>query len=207
MARHPSRKQKGNSKPRLSDTAEKFGSGEVDEHFHTRDKVSLNNERGGSDDEDYLTGQTEEVFGLNLPEERDDVEEEEEYDEEPVVKKGRKVKPVKDDSHRGRFGKAAVDSDDSDEDDEESEEDSEDDPDAEGWGRSYYSRPSTRREKDTGTTEDEEKREEERKLELLEAKRLQRKARMAMKSEEDWGLEALKAEKEVEKTSLEIKES
>jgi hypothetical protein len=157
--------------------------------FHTRDKVSLGPENA-SDEEDYLTGQTEEVFGLDLPKQRNDEDDYEEEEEEQAapVKKSRKTK-AKDVTLRGRFAKTSSDE----ESDGEGDTDSESDPDAEGWGRSYYSRPSTRREREDGqlTGEDAERREEERELELNEVKRLQKKLRQSMRGEDDWGLDEL----------------
>lgn len=56
-----------------------------------------------------------------------------------------------------------------------------------GWGRSYYSRPSTRREKEELRGEYDEKKEEDRELELKEVKRMQRKSREKLAGD-DWGL-------------------
>jgi hypothetical protein len=152
-----------------------------------------------------LTGQTEEVFGLDLPKQRnheDDYEEEEEEQAAPI-KKSRKTK-AKDVTLRGRFAKTSSDE----ESDGEGDTDPESDPDAEGWGRSYYSRPSTRREREDGqlTGEDAERREEERELELNEVKRLQKKLRQSMRGDDDWGLDELASTMEAQSREREGEE-
>lgn len=162
--------------------------------MHNRDMVMLN-PQDESDDEDFLTGQGEEVFGLNLPERRDGGDDDEEdYEEEeeeaaPAPAKDKSKKAKAKDPLKGRFAKAALSSDDEDE-DEDGDSDASSDPDAEGWGRSYYSRPSTRREKEGSDGGDDEKREEERMLEEKEVKRMQRKMREGLKGD-DFGLEEI----------------
>lgn len=133
---------------------------------------------------------------MNLPKERDqeDYDDEEDEELEAPAKKSRKAK-AKDTTLRGRFAKTS-----SDEESDADDSDDESDPDAEGWGRSYYSRPSTRRERedDQLTGEDAERREEERELELNEVKRLQRKLRQGIRGEDDWGLDDLTGKDKVE---------
>lgn len=156
------------------------------------------NEAEESDEEDINAQQGEEVFALKPKriqlddEEEDDIEEgedEEGYDEEPS-KKGRKEKKKIDLKGKGRFGKAIESSD-----DEEEESGSSDEDDEEGWGRSYYSKPSNRREKEVEGEYD-EKREEEKEMEEREVRRLQRKAREGYSGLDDWGLEEVPAEVE-----------
>lgn len=161
--------------------------------MHQRDKILLGDDeapaQANSDDEDYITDRGQEVFGLNLPEqdaEADYDEDEYEEEEEAPVKKGRKQKVKLDVTGKGRYGKS-----DSEDDDEAA---SSDDPDAESWGRSYYSRPSTRRGRDMeddGYGSEEERKEEERMLEEKEVKRLQRKMRSGIEGDADWGLDEL----------------
>jgi len=143
-----------------------------------RDQIMFNPQ--DESDEDINADQGEEVLGLNLPSNDDDVEEvEDDYSEDEVAPMKRKSKAKADLSGKGRFGKPIPASD-------EEESTESDDEDEEGWGRQYYSRPSNRREKETG--EFDATREEEREMEEKEVKRLQRKARESMGAE-DWGLD------------------
>lgn len=154
-----------------------------------RDQIMFN-PRDDDDDEDINGDLGEEVFGLEEPKRRmtaeDDDEEmeedEDDYDSEDDAPTGkqRKEKAKVDYSSKGRFGKES-DSEDAGSDSEEEE----------GWGRQYYSRPSTRREKE-GDEYDSE-REEERELEEKEVRRLQRKGREAVAAE-DWGLDDVLAD-------------
>jgi U3 small nucleolar RNA-associated protein 3 len=168
-----------------------------------RDQIMFNPQ---DESDDALSDDGEEVLSLAQPGSRrkaaaaaaedlgedysdDDDEDEEQYDQ-VVSRKTRKEQVKPDLSTRGRFGKAA----DSDEDDldldlsdEEIEGGDEDEEDEEGWGRQYYSRPSTRREKEDPGEYD-EKREEERELEEKEVRRLQKKAAEGMTAD-DWGFD------------------
>jgi U3 small nucleolar RNA-associated protein 3 len=134
-------------------------------------------------DEDINADQGEDVLGLNLPGNDSYVEEDEDddYSEEEVALKKRKSKMKPDLTAKGRFGRPVPTSDD------EASSSGSEDEDEERWGRSYYSRPSNRREKETG--EFDETREEEREMEEKEVRRLQRKARENMGGAEDWGLD------------------
>jgi U3 small nucleolar RNA-associated protein 3 len=143
-----------------------------------------------SDDEDINAGQGEEVLGLKYDRAGDDDDEEddgeewdEEEDEAPAKQRKQKVKP--DLSTKGRYGKEE-DSDEYSDEDEDGEAGSGSEDDEEGWGRQYYSRPSTRRAKEKEDEYD-EKREEEREMEEREVRRLQRRAREALDAD-DWGL-------------------
>jgi U3 small nucleolar RNA-associated protein 3 len=156
------------------------------------------NPQDESDGDDDFEQDGEEVLSLNLPRRKDvdfeDFEEEEEEEDEeeemPTMSKKEKAKgkAKRDLLTKGRFGKPIEDSDD--------QEDSasgsgsgsgSSDEDEEGWGRSYYSRPSSRKEKEDLRGEYDEKKEEEREMEIKEVKRLQRKAREGL-AEDDWGL-------------------
>ncbi|WWC71037.1 uncharacterized protein I206_104990 [Kwoniella pini CBS 10737] len=160
--------------------------GSVDDFMFKRDQISFNPQ--DDSDQDINADEGEEVLALKLPkksrkeqeaEAEDDYEEEE---EEVPVKKQRKIKSKPDLNGKGRFGKPIESSDDEDEDDESgsgSNSDSED----ENWGRQYYSKPSNRREKEDGRVDD-EKREEEREMEEREVRRLQKKARENLHSED-----------------------
>lgn len=147
--------------------------------------------------EDDVGAEGEEVLGLNVHKfgrddnvEEDDEEDEEEWAEPEQLKRLSKAKP--DLSTKGRFGKQEEDSDDYSEDEEESGSESEAEEE-EGWGRQYYSRPSTRREKeDKGVYN--EQREEERELEEKEVRKLQKRAREALSGAEDWGLDDVDVE-------------
>ena len=174
--------------------------------MHDRDKILLGDDADeprrsntANDDDDLISDRGQEVFSLNLPRQRDaeeeyDQEAQDDEDEDDIapVKKGRKTKVKADVSHKGRYGKS--DSDDS----ADEEAASSDDPDAESWGRSYYSRPSTRRgrdmEDDEGCGSEEDRKEEERMLEEKEVKRLQRKMRSVIDGDADWGFDELEAE-------------
>lgn len=156
------------------------------------------NPQDESDNEDDFDQDGEEVLSLNLPRRKeddfeDDFEDEEEVEEEddemPTKSKKEKAKDKakRDLLTKGRFGKPIEDSD-----DEESASGSgsgsgSSDEDVEGWGRSYYSRPSSRKEKEDLRGEYDEKKEEEREMEIKEVKRLQRKAREGL-ADDDWGL-------------------
>lgn len=116
------------------------------------------------------------------------------YDDEdeempaPAKAKKDKKKEKKDAlATKGRFGKPVVSSDEEEDVDEGSGSGSGSSDDEEGWGRSYYSRPSTRREKEDLRGEYDENKEEEREMELTEVKRLQRKSREKLEGD-DWGL-------------------
>lgn len=118
-----------------------------------------------------------------------DAENDEDEDHEEMVPKKRKEKSKPDMSKKGRFGKPVVSSDEEDEGGQGSSgsSGSGSDTDEERWGRQYYSRPSTRKEKEELRGEvDVEKREEEREMEVREVRRLQRKAREGMGGD-DWG--------------------
>lgn len=157
-----------------------------------RDQIMFN-PQDESDEEDINANEGEEVLGLGpkaqskkarrAEYEQEQEEDEEDYQEEMPLPKQRKEKVKADRSKDGRFGKAIESSD---EDEGEDASDSEDDD--EGWGRSYYSRPSNRRAKEDDDAFD-EKREEEREMEEREVKRLQRKARESLGGAEDWGLD------------------
>lgn len=159
-----------------------------------RDQIHFNPQHDS--DDDINAGQGEEVLGLGLDRDDDDDAEDEGEDEDEgewdaPAKKGRKEKVKPDLSTKGRFGKEEVSSDEySDEDDDESGSGSEEEE--EGWGRQYYSRPSTRRAKEKEDEYD-EKREEEREMEEKEVRRLQRRAREAL-GEDDWGLDDVEVE-------------
>lgn len=171
-----------------------------------RDQILFNPQDESDDDENMNMGPDgEEVLSLNLPRRRDqtrddddndeafddeefddDDDEEEEEEEMPAVTKASKKKAEL--ATKGRFGKPVVSSDEEGEDEEDaSGSGSDEDEDEEGWGRSYYSRPSTRKEKEELRGEYDEKKEEDRELELKEVKRLQRKSREKL-ANEDWGL-------------------
>lgn len=159
------------------------------------------NPQDESDGDDDLGQDGEEVLSLNLPKRNRgaDIEDEEEFEEEeeeeempkvPSKKEKKNAKAKSDLLTKGRFGKPIVSS------DEEEEEDgsgsgsgsgSSGDEDEEGWGRSYYSRPSSRKEKEDLRGEYDEKKEEDREMEIKEVKRLQRKAREGLAGD-DWGL-------------------
>jgi U3 small nucleolar RNA-associated protein 3 len=143
-----------------------------------RDQIMFN-ERDDSD-EDMDVG--EEVMAIR-GRESDDQEDEHVQDDEDEMEAPRKVRKEKtrEETPRGRFGKAVVDSDAS-----ESGSDSESE-DEEGWGRQYYAMPSSRREKQNEDEYD-ERREEDRELEEREVRRLQRKARENLDAD-DFGLE------------------
>lgn len=163
--------------------------------FAGRDKISLDARAGDAGgDEDFLTGQSEGVFDLGLG--RRDAGAGGEYDEDDgeegtsaapakTAKRPKKKLPT---LQRGRFAKTS-----SDEESASGSGSDSDADDAEGWGRSYYSRPSTRREREERLVsgEDAERRDEERALELAEVKRLQRRMREAIRGEADWGLDAV----------------
>lgn len=149
--------------------------------------------------DDDLEEDGEEVLSLDKPkssrkksrahvvEEEDAYEDEEEEEAVPAVKK-RKDKSKADVTTKGRFGKPIVSSDEEEEGGSSgSGSGSGSDTDEERWGRQYYSRPSTRKEKEELRGEiDVEKRDEEREMEVKEVRRLQRKAREGMAGE-DWG--------------------
>jgi U3 small nucleolar RNA-associated protein 3 len=122
-----------------------------------RDQIMFN-PQDESDGDDDFTQDGEEVLSLNLKKNRDedieedyeDVEEEEEEDEEmPTLSKKEKAKAkAKNDLlTKGRFGKPIVSSDEEDE-ASGSGSGSGSSDEEEGWGRSYYSRPSSRKEKE-----------------------------------------------------------
>jgi hypothetical protein len=160
------------------------------------------NPQDESDEDEDLGQDGEEVLSLNLPkrsranldldeEEGDDEEmEEDEIPSKEMSKKEKKNAKSKSDLlTKGRFGKPIVSSDEEDDQDSQSGSGSgsgsEDDE--EGWGRSYYSRPSSRKEKEDLRGEYDGKKEEEREMEIKEVKRLQRKAREGLAGD-DWGL-------------------
>jgi U3 small nucleolar RNA-associated protein 3 len=162
-----------------------------------RDQIMFN-PQDESDGDDDFTQDGEEVLSLNLRKNRDedveedyeDVEEEEEEDEEmPTLSKKEKAKAkAKNDLlTKGRFGKPIVSSDEEDEASGSGSGSGSSDEEEEGWGRSYYSRPSSRKEKEDLRGEYDEKKEEEREMEIKEVKRLQRKAREGL-ADDDWGL-------------------
>jgi U3 small nucleolar RNA-associated protein 3 len=131
-------------------------------------------------------------LGLSWKRAGDDDEEAEEFEEEEEAwgaPKERKVKAKADLSTKGRFGKEEVSSDEYSSDEGSG---SGSDEDEEGWGRQYYSRPSTRREREKEDEYD-EKREEERDMEEREVRRLQRRARESL-AEDDWGLDDVAVE-------------
>jgi U3 small nucleolar RNA-associated protein 3 len=166
--------------------------------MHQRDKIVLGDDHdepgqpAEQDDDDILAERGQEVFSLNLPKRDAEQDYDEAYDDDEVddvapVKKGRKAKVKPDVSNKGRYGKSDS------EDDEDDEAASSDDPDAESWGRSYYSRPSTRRGREMEEENSDEEKEEERMLEEKEVKRLQRKMRSVIEGDEDWGFDELEA--------------
>jgi U3 small nucleolar RNA-associated protein 3 len=182
-----------------------------------RDQIMFNPQ---DESDDALSDDGEEVLSLNKPLSRrksaaaaaekdleedysDEDDDEGEYDQ-VVSRKMRKEKLKPDLSTRGRFGKAAdsdeedLDLDLSDEDIQGEDEDEEDEE--EGWGRQYYSRPSTRREKEVEGEYD-EKREEERELEEKEVRRLQKKAAEGMTAD-DWGVDGDTATTAVEVSGI-----
>lgn len=150
-----------------------------------------------------MTRPGQEVFGLDLPSEDDrddagpleddDLEDAEQgglsaREKRQLAKGDKKQKLAELRKVKGRYGKT---SDDEQDDDDGSAATSEDDD--ENWGRSYYSRPSTRRARDDAgdvDAEEAERKEEERELEEQEAKRIQRRTREHVGSRaEDWGLD------------------
>ena len=144
------------------------------------------NPQDESEEEDFVGPDGEEVLSLDKPSSsRRAALPTDESTDVTAQRKRRKEKIKPDLSARGRFGKPVESSDD--EALEESGEDDDEEGDEEGWGRQYYSRPSTRREKEDQTGLD-EKREEERDMEEREVKRLQRKGREAIGAD-DWGFE------------------
>lgn len=171
-----------------------------------RDQI-LFNPQDESDGDDDLGPEGEEVLSLNLPRRQPvaDDDQEEFYEEDEEMPAASSAKSKKDKAKdkknalatKGRFGKPVVWSD---------EEDgasgsgsgsgSGSSDEEEGWGRSYYSRPSTRREKQDLRGEYDEKKEEEREMELKEVKRMQRKSREKLQGD-DWGMVDLE-ETEVE---------
>ncbi|TXT15972.1 hypothetical protein VHUM_00475 [Vanrija humicola] len=159
-----------------------------------RDQISFN-PQNDSDDDDVNGEMGDEVLGLDVPSRRRDEEEDEEFEEddedEAPLPKQRKAKAKADLSTKGRYGKEEVDSDEESEDGSDASGSGSEIDDEEGWGRQYYSRPSTRREKETDDYD--EKREEERELEEKEVRRLQRRAREAMGGD-DWGLDDIEVE-------------
>jgi hypothetical protein len=163
-----------------------------------RDQIMFNPQDESDGDDDF--GQDgEEVLSLNLRRNRDqdveedfeDVEEEDEEEDEemPTLSKKEKAKAkAKNDLlTKGRFGKPIVSSDEEDEGSASGSGSGSSDEDEEGWGRSYYSRPSSRKEKEDLKGEYNEEKEEEREMEIKEVKRLQRKAREGL-ADDDWGL-------------------
>ena len=161
-----------------------------------RDQI-LFNPQDESDGDDDMGPEGEEVLSLNLPRRKDTEEEEEEdqgeyVDEEemPAVAPKSKAQKKKEDlKTKGRFGKAVESSDDEDlaSGSGSGSGSGSEDEDEEGWGRSYYSRPSSRKEKEELRGEYDESKEEARELELQEVKRLQRKSREKLAGD-DWGL-------------------
>jgi U3 small nucleolar RNA-associated protein 3 len=153
-----------------------------------RDQIMFNPQDEASDEDIIDDG--EEVMSIAKRQrpspQEDELEAEEDEEMEDVAPKKRKEKTKTDVSGKGRFGKPVVDSDEEEEDEETGSSGSSSEEE-EGWGRQYYSVPSTRREKEKEGEYD-EKREEERELEEREVKRLQRKAREALKGE-DYGLD------------------
>jgi U3 small nucleolar RNA-associated protein 3 len=151
------------------------------------------NPQDESDGDEDLGPDGEEVLSLNLPKRNKHAEEEEEedYEEEeemPATTKPKKDKKKSDLLTKGRFGKPIVSSDEEEDDESGSGSGSGSEvEDEEGWGRSYYSRPSSRKEKEDLRGEYDEKKEEEREMEIKEVKRLQRKAREGLAGD-DWGL-------------------
>jgi U3 small nucleolar RNA-associated protein 3 len=162
-----------------------------------RDKIGFGDDDAQSEEEDFITGDGEEVFGLKQRDESDEDEdfddEEDDEEEEDVapVKKARKEKKVEDKSTKGRYGKGDVSSDEDD-----SEVNTEDEYDQEGWGRQYYSKPSNARAKEGSAELLDERREEDRELEEKEVRRLQRKAREGIATAGDWGLDELNEDTE-----------
>ncbi|RXK35804.1 hypothetical protein M231_06943 [Tremella mesenterica] len=190
----------GKSIKRMESYEDTLEQGGVDEHMFKRDRIMFDHQSDSSSNDE------EEVLALpdnprldhrqiHGDDEVEDEEDEEEHGDERMGKKKRKDKKRVDVSTKGRYGKVQV-SDESDGQDEvpngdpsRDTDDSDQSESEEGWGRSYYSRPSTRKEKESQGVLD-EKREEERELEEKEVKRLQRKARESL-GEEDWGLDDL----------------
>ncbi|KAL1413088.1 something about silencing protein 10 [Vanrija albida] len=205
MARKRSRNSSGGGKKaapgatinKIESYEDTLEEGGVDDFMFKRDQISFN-PQNDSDDDDVNGEVGDEVLGLSVPSRRrdDNEEEEEDFDEDEddaPLPKQRKAKAKADLSTKGRYGKEEVDSDEEEEEDDGSDASgsgSEID-DEEGWGRQYYSRPSTRREKETDAYD--EKREEERELEEKEVRRLQRRAREAMGGD-DWGLDDIEVE-------------
>lgn len=159
-----------------------------------RDQI-LFNPQDESDGDDDMGPEGDEVLSLNLPR-RKDVEEDEdqgEYvdeDEMPAVAPKSKAQKKKEDlKTKGRFGKPVESSDDEDlaSGSGSGSGSGSEDEDEEGWGRSYYSRPSSRKEKEELRGEYDESKEEAKELELQEVKRLQRKSREKLAGD-DWGL-------------------
>ncbi|WWC62867.1 uncharacterized protein I303_105465 [Kwoniella dejecticola CBS 10117] len=158
--------------------------GSVDDFMFKRDQISFNPQN--ESDDDINADEGEEVLSLKVPKKtRKEEVHEDEYEEEQTVapKKQRKVKGKADLSGKGRFGKPIESSDDDDEDEDGSGSGSGSDSEDENWGRQYYSKPSNRREKEDGKIDD-EKREEEREMEEREVRRLQKKARENLQSED-----------------------
>ncbi|EIW67504.1 hypothetical protein TREMEDRAFT_69614 [Tremella mesenterica DSM 1558] len=189
----------GKSIKRMESYEDTLEQGGVDEHMFKRDRIMFDHQSDSSsnDEEEVLALPDNPRLDHRQIHEDDEVEdeEEEEVEDERREKKKRKDKKRIDVSTKGRYGKVQV-SDESDGQDEVTNgepsrdtDDSDQSESEEGWGRSYYSRPSTRKEKESQGVLD-EKREEERELEEKEVKRLQRKARESL-GEEDWGLDDL----------------
>ena len=165
--------------------------------MYKRDQIMFN-PQDESDQED-LSDHDEEVLAIPSAsssrarlQAADESDEDEDDAVEEAPRRKRKDKKKVDVSGKGRFGKT---SDDEDELEESGSGDSEDD-DEEGWGRSYYSRPSTRKEKEKEGEYD-EKKEEEKEMEAREARRLARKAREGIATA-DFGLDDGLLETEVQ---------
>ncbi|GMK53783.1 hypothetical protein CspeluHIS016_0103690 [Cutaneotrichosporon spelunceum] len=185
----------GASIKRIESYEDTLQEGGVDDYMFKRDQIVFDPRDEESDEDIGADG--DEVLDLNVhkfgrdqdaEEDEDEVEDEEEWAEPRQLKRLSKAKP--DLSTKGRYGKEEEDSDDYSEDD---EEESGSESEEEGWGRQYYSRPSTRREKEDEGAYD-EKREEERELEEKEVRKLQKRAREALSGAEDWGLDDVEVE-------------
>ncbi|KAJ6512182.1 Sas10 C-terminal domain-containing protein [Mycena vitilis] len=155
---------RGDAKVQKWDNASDVPMDEEDEFHASRDKILLEgNEIGGDDD-----GDDDEVFGLDLDDDDDEVEDDEDAEDDGDIPVAKSKKSSKSKKTKSKAKPKASD-------DEESEDD-------EAWGRgrsAYYSSNAAQLDSDD---------EEGNELEEQEAKRLQAKSRDAM-GDNDFGLD------------------